>query len=72
MDGQYLICLLYRDFLLLAAAPKVDQVYNVQACIGLSELRVEEIDNGRGMPTTRHPYAVLLPYHSKNGSRFDS
>jgi hypothetical protein len=48
VDGQYLICLLYRDFLLLASASKTEQTYTVQACIGLSELRVEEIDNGRG------------------------
>ncbi|TVY45114.1 hypothetical protein LOCC1_G002604 [Lachnellula occidentalis] len=48
-DGQYLIILLYRDFLLLASAPKLDQGYIVQACIGLSDLRIEEIDNGRGV-----------------------
>lgn len=49
MDGQYLICLMYRDFLVFASAAKTDQVYNVQACIGLSELGIEEVDNGRGM-----------------------
>ncbi|TVY42298.1 hypothetical protein LSUB1_G001051 [Lachnellula subtilissima] len=48
-DGQYLIILLYRDFLLLASAPRLDQVYIVQACIGLSDLRIEEVDNGRGV-----------------------
>lgn len=48
VEGQYLICLLYRDFLLLASAAKAEQIYTVQACIGLSELRVEDIDNGRG------------------------
>ncbi|KAF4627152.1 hypothetical protein G7Y89_g11000 [Cudoniella acicularis] len=46
-DGQYMICLLYRDFLLLASAPRSEQLYTVQACIALHELRVEEIDNGR-------------------------
>jgi hypothetical protein len=51
VDGHYLICLLYRDFLLLAVAPKTDQIYNIQACIGLSELRIEEVDNGRGIST---------------------
>jgi hypothetical protein len=51
VDGQYLICLLYRDFLLLASAAKVDQIYTVQGCIGLSELRIEEVDNGRGIST---------------------
>ncbi len=49
VDGQYLICILYRDFLLLATASRADQMYNVQACIGMSELKIEEVDNGRGM-----------------------
>ncbi|CAL3962345.1 unnamed protein product [Diplocarpon coronariae] len=49
VDGQYMICLLYRDFLLLALASKNDQVYTVQACVGLSEVRIEEVDNGRGL-----------------------
>ena len=49
VDGQYLISALYRDFLLLASASKVDQIYTVQACIGLNEIKVEEVDNGRGM-----------------------
>jgi hypothetical protein len=48
VDGQYLICLLYRDFLILASAAKSDQIYTIQACIGLCELSVEEVDNGRG------------------------
>jgi hypothetical protein len=52
VDGQYMITLLYRDFLLLASAGKTDQVYTVQSCIGLNELRVEEVDNGRGMYCT--------------------
>lgn len=49
VDGQYLVTLLYRDFLVLSSVGKAEQVYTVQACIGLNELRVEEIDNGRGM-----------------------
>ncbi|CCU76289.1 hypothetical protein BGHDH14_bgh03224 [Blumeria hordei DH14] len=49
VDGQNLICLLYRDYLLLASTPNFDQVYNVQACIELSEVSIEESDNGRGL-----------------------
>lgn len=49
VDGQYLVCLLYRDFLLLASAPKNEQTYVVQACISLAEINIEEVDNGRGM-----------------------
>jgi hypothetical protein len=49
VDGQYLICLLYRDFLILASTAKTEQIYTIQACIGLCEVSVEEVDNGRGM-----------------------
>jgi len=49
VDGQYMVCLLYRDYLVLASvANPVEQCYKVQACIPLNELRVEEVDNGRG------------------------
>jgi hypothetical protein len=44
-----MISLLYRDCLVLASIGKAAQIYNIQAIIGLSEVRVEEVDNGRGM-----------------------
>ncbi|RKF63882.1 putative dbl homology [Erysiphe neolycopersici] len=49
IEGKYLICLLYRDYLLLASSPRFDQVYVVQACIGLFGIGIEEVDNGRGL-----------------------
>ncbi|RDL36778.1 Uncharacterized protein BP5553_06130 [Venustampulla echinocandica] len=61
-DGQYLISLLYRDFLLLASVAKADQLYTVQACIALSELKVEEIDNGRGLQCHTVPYSWKLVF----------
>jgi len=45
-----MISLLYRDCLVLAIAGKAAQIYTVQAIISLNEVRVEEVDNGRGMP----------------------
>jgi hypothetical protein len=60
VNGQYFITLLYRDFILLASASKVDQRYTVQACIGLNELRVEETDNGRGMHTASESSAMFI------------
>lgn len=54
-----MICLLYRDFLLLASAAKNDQTYTVQACIGLSEVRIEEVDNGRGMHFHQHRWTEV-------------
>lgn len=48
MDGQYFICLLYRHVLCLASAGKVDPIYTIVACISIDDIRIEEVDNGRG------------------------
>lgn len=52
-----MICLLFRNVLLLATASKAEQTYNVQASIGLSDAKVEEADNGRGK--TVRPYLCV-------------
>lgn len=49
VTGQYMICLLYRQYLLLATTGKSEQVYEIQASIGLSDIKIEDADNGRGM-----------------------
>lgn len=43
-----MICLLFRDCLLLASTVKTEQVYTVQASITLADTRIEEVDNGKG------------------------
>ncbi|KAK3300359.1 uncharacterized protein B0H64DRAFT_13552 [Chaetomium fimeti] len=48
-SGQYMVALLYRDWLCLATVGRIDHVYTIQACIPLVNLRVEEADNGRGL-----------------------
>ena len=48
VDGQYMIALLYREWLCLAKASRADQVYTVQTCIALHDIKVENADNGRG------------------------
>jgi hypothetical protein len=45
-----MICLLFRDFLLLATADDNDNRYMIQANIALCNTRIEETDNGRGIP----------------------
>ncbi|CZT08433.1 uncharacterized protein RCO7_08214 [Rhynchosporium graminicola] len=64
VDGQYMICLLYRDFLLLASASKHDHIYSVQACIALSDVRIEEVDNGRGLQCHTAPCSWKLIFES--------
>jgi hypothetical protein len=48
VEGQYMVCLLYKECLCLALASKVDQFYIINACIGLNTIKIEEADNGRG------------------------
>jgi hypothetical protein len=48
ITGQYMIALLYRDCLCLATAGRTDQIYSIQACVALNNIKVEEVDNGRG------------------------
>lgn len=48
VEGQYLGALLYKDWLCLASASKFDLIYTLQACIPLSQIMVEAVDNGRG------------------------
>jgi hypothetical protein len=62
VDSQYMITLLYRDCLILATTGKWDQVYTVQATIWLSDIRVEDADNGRGMQCHTAPFSWKLVF----------
>lgn len=64
VQGQYMICLLYRDMLCLASAGKVDQIYTIQACITLNAAKVEEVDNGRGLQCHTVPFSWKLVFES--------
>ncbi|KAH8889580.1 Dbl homology domain-containing protein [Thozetella sp. PMI_491] len=57
VDGQYMVVLLYRDWLCLATASKVDPIYTIQACIALANLKIEDVDNGRGLQCHTAPYS---------------
>ena len=48
MQGQYMICVLYKACLVLATTSRINTPYNVVACIGLANGSIEEADNGRG------------------------
>lgn len=51
--GQYMICLLFRDYLLLASPGQNDQRYIIRATIALADARIEEVDNCRGISHLR-------------------
>ncbi|PHH87009.1 hypothetical protein CDD83_9425 [Cordyceps sp. RAO-2017] len=62
VDGQYLICLLYRDILCLASAGKADPIYIIRACINLNGASIEDIDNGRGLQCHTAPFSWKLVF----------
>ncbi|KAL7942404.1 hypothetical protein V8C42DRAFT_360157 [Trichoderma barbatum] len=62
IDGQYFICLLYRDVLCLASAGKVDPIYTIMACINTDGVRIEEVDNGRGLQCHTAPFSWKLVF----------
>ncbi|KAL7820389.1 Dbl homology domain-containing protein [Trichoderma aethiopicum] len=62
VDGQYFICLLYRDVLCLASAGKVDPIYTIMACINIDGIRIEDIDNGRGLQCHTAPFSWKLVF----------
>ena len=43
-----MICLLYKELMVLACVGKVDPIYTMKACINLNGATVEDVDNGRG------------------------
>jgi hypothetical protein len=56
-----MVALLYREWLCLATASRTDQIYTIQACIALANIRVEDVDNGRGrQPSSRRSRGVLM------------
>ncbi|KAK3940059.1 hypothetical protein QBC46DRAFT_354467 [Diplogelasinospora grovesii] len=62
VSGQYMVSLLYREWLCLARASRIDQIYTIQACIPLSNIKVEEVDNGRGLQCHTAPYSWKLVF----------
>ncbi|KAK8048847.1 RhoGEF domain-containing protein [Apiospora phragmitis] len=62
VKGRYMICLLYRDSLCLATAEGLNQVYAIQACIGLNTIKLEEADNGRGLQCHTAPFSWKLVF----------
>ncbi|KAI1178733.1 Dbl homology domain-containing protein [Nemania sp. FL0916] len=62
VSGQYMVSLLYRDCLCLATVGRVDQIYTIQACIGLDSIKVEEVDNGRGLQCHTAPFSWKLVF----------
>lgn len=68
IDGQYMVCLLYKDVLCIASAGKADQIYTIQAVINMASVKVEEVDDGWGRSLLgggRLPLGMELIRHSR-------
>ncbi|ATZ45928.1 hypothetical protein BCIN_01g06240 [Botrytis cinerea B05.10] len=68
ITGQYLIALLYEKFFVLAQPSGTqDEVYVIQACIPISELTVEDVDNGKGLQchTAPHSWKIVFEHISQ-------
>ncbi|KAI5927779.1 hypothetical protein F4810DRAFT_281742 [Camillea tinctor] len=64
VSGQYMVSILYRDCLCLATAGKTDQVYTIQACISLDSVKLEDVDNGRGLQCHTAPFSWKLVFEA--------
>ncbi|KAM7196142.1 hypothetical protein V8F20_007177 [Naviculisporaceae sp. PSN 640] len=62
VNGQYMVALLYRDWLCLATAGRSDQIYTIQASIALNDIKVEDVDNGRGLQCHTAPYSWKIVF----------
>ncbi|KAK0734140.1 hypothetical protein B0T26DRAFT_736899 [Lasiosphaeria miniovina] len=62
VTGQYMVALLYREWLCLATASRIDQIYTIQACVALGNIKLEEVDNGRGLQCHTAPYSWKLVF----------
>ncbi|KAL8836616.1 MAG: hypothetical protein Q9170_002839 [Blastenia crenularia] len=47
--GDYMLCVLFKSYLLLAMQQLDSDHYNVIAIIGLSEVQLQKVDDGRGL-----------------------
>ncbi|KAH7492936.1 hypothetical protein FOMA001_g684 [Fusarium oxysporum f. sp. matthiolae] len=64
VDGQYMICLLYKDVLCLASGGKFEPIYKILACIDVHCSAVEDADNGRGLQCHLAPFSWKLFFES--------
>ncbi|KAI0890048.1 Dbl homology domain-containing protein [Annulohypoxylon maeteangense] len=62
VDGTYMVAILYRDCLCLASASGAEPVYTIQACISLADIKIETIDNGRGLQCHTAPFSWKLVF----------
>lgn len=48
LRGDYMLCVLFKSYLLLATPKRGSTRYNVMAIMSVLDIQVEKPDNGRG------------------------
>ncbi|KAI8724890.1 DH domain-containing protein [Fusarium sp. LHS14.1] len=66
VEGQYMICLLYKDVLCLASGGKSDRIYTILACIDLHSAKVEDVDKGGGLRCHLAPFSWKLVFEGQH------
>ncbi|CAO2657836.1 Nn.00g070960.m01.CDS01 [Neocucurbitaria sp. VM-36] len=56
IEGQYMVCVLYKSCLVLATVNRFQTLYTVVASIGLANGSIEDSDNGRGTQCHTAPH----------------
>ncbi|KAK4237142.1 hypothetical protein C8A03DRAFT_44965 [Achaetomium macrosporum] len=62
VKGQYMVALLYRACVCLATAGKLGQIYTIEACIALADIKLEEVDNERGLQCHTAPHSWKIVF----------
>ncbi len=48
IHGEFMVCILFPSYLMLAVARDLGQAFWVVACISLENLKIEAADSGKG------------------------
>ncbi|KAI9822224.1 MAG: hypothetical protein M1832_003047 [Thelocarpon impressellum] len=66
VQGEYMLCALFRTNLILATYHRAKGKFVVVACIDLANVKVESADNGRGLQCHTAPHTFKLVFESEN------
>lgn len=57
--GGFMVCILFRSYLVLATAKESGQSFAVVACIDLEGVKIEQADSGKGNECIVEPFASV-------------
>ncbi|KAI9682192.1 MAG: hypothetical protein M1817_000246 [Caeruleum heppii] len=57
VQGAYMLCALFRSYLVLATPVGENKKFTVEACVNLASVKLEQVDNGKGLQCHTAPYS---------------